>query len=371
LESATAACRARLATPQALAAADHRRLLAWLPSYWFLGLFQDLNGSMHPALAGLARRALIGVSIAACGTVFAYALCYFRTLRKIAEEPDIMPGSHRLTWLPRFGNSVAAAVVQFSIRTLCRSRQHRLILAFYTGIGFAILIPFLKTPVAQKLSAASASNPWHQASLPLLASSFVMMCFWMLGIRIALAMPVELPANWVFRMTQLRAAPEYLIASRRAMFVLALAPVWAASAIVFLSLWPWHAAAEHLAVLALLGIILVELCLHGFERIPFTCSYLPGKSNLHMTFCLCLLLGLNAVFWAADFERRALSDPEKYAWILVTLCAAALCSRWRTAAEASSPYNILQFEQEQPAVILALGLHRDGALTIDSPPPHK
>ena len=43
-----------------LTAPEIRRLLRWMPSYWFLGLFHQLNGSMHPALAPLARRAWIG-----------------------------------------------------------------------------------------------------------------------------------------------------------------------------------------------------------------------------------------------------------------------------------------------------------------------
>ncbi|MGH9609873.1 MAG: hypothetical protein ACRD34_09385 [Bryobacteraceae bacterium] len=327
----------------------------WLPSYWFLGLFQELNGSMHPMLAPLARRALIGLALAVCGAVFAYALCYFRILRKIAEEPDILPGVRGLSWLPRFGNSLATAVVQFSIRTLCRSRRHRLILAFYAGIGFAILIVSWKGPVAQQLAAA---DPWHQVSLPLLASSFVMLCFWMLGVRIVFAMPVELSANWIFRITQLHAMPGYLTASRRAMLVLAVAPVWAGFAIVFLWLWPWRAAIEHLSVLGLLGVILAEVCLYGFAKIPFTCSYLPGRSNLHITFCVCMLLGLNIIYWAALSELRALADPAQYAWIVAALCAAALCARWRNAAVAKSPYTTLRFEQEQPPVIIGLGLKR-------------
>lgn len=53
-----------LATTKALAALENQRLLAWLPSYWFLGLFQALNGSMHPAMAPLARRALTGLAVA-------------------------------------------------------------------------------------------------------------------------------------------------------------------------------------------------------------------------------------------------------------------------------------------------------------------
>lgn len=142
------------------------------------------------------------------------------------------------------------------------------------------------------------------------------------------------------------------------MLVLAVAPVWAAFAIVFLWLWPWRAAVEHLAVLGLLGVILAEVCLYGFAKIPFACSYLPGRSNLHITFCVCILLGLNIIYWAALSELRALADPAQYAWIVAALCAAALCVRWRTGAAAKSPYTILHFEQEQPSVIIGLGLKR-------------
>jgi len=114
-----------LATPSNILDAQSQGPPAWSPSYWFLGLFQQLNGS--PALAPLAMRAWIGLSVALGGTAAAYALSYFRTLRKIAEEPDIVPGSGGAHWLPKFGNSLETAVVQFSIRTLLRSRQHRVV----------------------------------------------------------------------------------------------------------------------------------------------------------------------------------------------------------------------------------------------------
>src|SRR6267154_5990877 len=58
-----------LETPKALAAPENQRLLACLPSYWFLGLFQQLNGSMVPAFIPLVRRAWMGLGIAILGTV--------------------------------------------------------------------------------------------------------------------------------------------------------------------------------------------------------------------------------------------------------------------------------------------------------------
>jgi hypothetical protein len=360
-----------LTTPQALADPGNQSLLTWLPSYWFLGIFQELNGSPGPArsaLAALATRAWIGFACALAGAGVAYVLSYFRTLRKIVEQPDILPGPRRLTWLPRFGNSLETAVVQFSIRTLFRSRQHRLILSFYSGVGFAILILFLKTPIVHVLASKSAAHGWQQVSLPLLASSFVMMCFWALGIRAVFALPLELQANWIFRLTAVHGTMDYLAASRRSMFALIALPVWLASVAIFLALWPWRPAIEHLAVLGLLGIALTELCLYGFHKIPFTCSYLPGKSNFHIKFWLFLMLGLNIIFQAADFERSALPDPSKYALIIVVLCIAAFGARWRTQAHANSDESRLQFEDEWSPVILGLGLRRDGTLPLEPLP---
>ena len=100
-----------------------------------------------------------------------------------------------------------------------------MLLSFYSGIGFAIVVLFLRTPVARQLAAASAGDSWHQVSLPLLASSFVMMAAWILGTRVVFAIPLELRANWIFRVTQVRSANSYFYGSRRAAYVMALAPV--------------------------------------------------------------------------------------------------------------------------------------------------
>jgi hypothetical protein len=76
-----------LESPAVLTAPENQRLLAWLPSYWFLGLFQQLNGSMHPALVPLARRAWIGFAVSILGASAALLLSYFCILPKIVEQP--------------------------------------------------------------------------------------------------------------------------------------------------------------------------------------------------------------------------------------------------------------------------------------------
>jgi hypothetical protein len=342
-----------------LTALENQRSLAWLPSYWFLGMFQALNGSMHPAMVPLARRAWMGLAIAVFGAGVAFLLSYFRTLRKIVEEPDIVPGSRRLHWSSRFGSSLETAIVLFSIRTLLRSRQHRVVLAFYLGIGFAIVLLFVKTSRAQQQLSA--------VNMTLLLSTVVMMCFCVVGTRVVFSMPLDLRANWIFRTTEVRGMRKYLAAIRRPLFVLAVAPVWAGSAALLLSIWPWRQALGHLAVLALWGTMLAYFCLYDFRKIPFTCSYLPGKSNVHMVFLSCMAI-LLLILKGVEFERRALQDPASYAKMLLILFIAAICARWRTVWLEKSEGVALQFEEAPPAEVFVLGLYRDGVLPIEPAP---
>jgi len=358
-----------LTSPQSLVDPLNRRLLTWLPSYWFLGVFQKLEGAAGGAadstMAWLAVRGFAGWAIAITTAAASFLISSIRTLHKTVEEPDIAPRSRGSIWLPRFGSRLETAIVQFSIRTLFRSRQHRVIVSFFSGIGFAIVILFLKTPFAQQMAAASGGGPLREVTLPLLASSFVMMCFWILGIRAAFAMPTALQANWIFRITPVAGGLTVLAASRRAMYVIALAPFGTASAAAFLWLWPWRAAVGHLAALGIAGVAAVELCLYGFRKIPFTCSWLPGKTNVHMTVVLCLMLGLNATYWAAYYERRALGDGGSYAVMMAVLITIALVAWWRTRDRAKSEDAPLDFEEAPVPVILGLGLHRDGVFPID------
>jgi len=320
--------------------AAQQRGFASSPSYWFLGLFQQLSGS--PELAPLARAAWVGVGIAVVGTAVAYALSYFRTLQRIAEEPDIAPAVSRVWRLPAFGDRLQTAIVQFSLRTLLRSAQHRVILAFYWGIGFALTIVVLKSPRGQGLAEAGAST-WYEAAVPLLVSNILMMVFAVLAARLAFAMPRDLQANWIFRVLPVRGATRYLSARRRALLVVSVAPVWALSAIVFLWLWPWRPAAVHLLALGFLGLILVEIAVLGTQKIPCACSYLPGRSRVHLA-VLGVVILLPFVIKAATSERSTLQAPLPSAAMAGALCVVWLGVRWLTATLASVEDTPLEFE---------------------------
>ena len=333
---------------------ENQRLLPWLPSYWFFSLFQQLNGPLPELLAPLARRAWMGLILSGAGAAGAYLVCRFRTLPRIAEQPDIAPARAGLRRLPAFGGPLESALVQFAIRTLLRSRQHRVLLAFYLGVAAGLSLFITRLPVLQRQSAST--DVWFQVNAPVLIATVLMMCAAVAGTRVLFSMPLEIRANWIFRVAPPIELARGVRANRRTLYVLAIAPVLAVAAALLFWIWPWRAALGHLAVLGLVGAIAAELSLYGFRKIPFTCSYLPGKSQFHM--CVIAFLGyIFLITKGAGLERRALQDPVLYAEMVAVLAAAAAAARRLTSIGNAGAPGIV-FDEDFPPVIISLDIGR-------------
>ncbi len=338
-----------LESPAALTAPQNQRLLAWLPSYWFLGFFNQLNGSMHPALAPLAARAWIGLGCCTLGAGAALLLCYYRLMGKIVEQPDILPQMRSVSWAPRFGHPLTEALTLFSMRTLLRSRQHRMIFSFYLGIGITIIIGYVHTTSAAIGSSSTAVSGWF------LFASALMMTLTVLALRVVASIPISLQANWVIRLTQIRSALDYQKGVRFSWLTLGVTPVSLVMAAWLMLMYPWRPALGHLSLMVLLGVLLVELCLYTFPKIPFTCSYLPGKAQIHIYFWVGLLICIKLLSQAAAFESRQLYRLAHCLIMLSAFAIAALVMRYLSGTRASSSEE-LRFEEEYSAPVTTLGL---------------
>jgi hypothetical protein len=242
----------------------------------------------------------------------------------------------------------------FSFRSLVRSRQHRIVVAFYLGVGFAVALSCLNIPAAQQDLARPSLHP---VSLRFLISTIVMMSFAVVGVRVAFSIPVSLPANWILRVTQVHPSQDYIATTRRSLLVLAVAPVLIGSAAFSLQFQPWRLVAGHLAVLGLLGVLFTELSLLRFHKIPFTCSFLPGKANVQLAFWAYLLLLIPLTEKSARFEQQALADPLKYTLVLGALgIMSFLLLVWNTLQADSAE---LSFEELPSVEIMGLGLGKD------------
>jgi hypothetical protein len=352
-----------LETPKAFAAAENQYLLAWLPSYWFYALFHQLDGAtehIQPVFAALAARAWIALAVVISGAAITLLLSYLRSLHKIAEEPDILPNRSPRNWKHTLlaGKSLSHTITLFCLRTLLRSRQHRVLLSFYFGVGLAIVLAYIKTLILMESSAPRAAGTSASAIVgtPFIEASILMLCVALAGIRIVATLPITLHANWLFRITELHMPPVYNAAVRHALLVVGLAPMWLGSCLLFLCLWPWCSAIEHLLVLGLLGMILVEVCLQDFPKVPFTCSYLPGKGNLQFVFWGFALILLPLIHAAAQAELRALNNVTGFGAMVAALSLVLGCVRWVTQTRAQR-LSHMQFEEAYAPEIYALDLH--------------
>lgn len=346
-------------TREALVSPANHGMLAWLPGYWFLGLFQQLNGInglMAPGFGWLAHRAWMALMLTVlAAAVFLFA-SYFRTLPKLIEQPELLPSPHRITWWPGGGEPAKNAIVLFAVRTLFRSRQHRLIVSFYAGVGCAAVLAYMRIEAAggSVLQAVEAA----QNRVIVLSTTILLMCVAVAAIRSVISMPITLRANWIFRITERLDAAEYVAAVRRTPFLLSVAPAWILIAIALWSLWPVRVASEHLLVLALFGGCLVELSVAGFVKVPFTCSYLPGKANAHIAFWVAVLLLIPLANLAARLEYLLLSHAAGGIFLIVFLGAALVSARWRTKMKATAAAR-LEFEDNPAPEVFALKLDRN------------
>lgn len=351
-----------LASIRALTAPENQRLLNLLPSFWFLGLLHQINGSFYPALGTLPARALSRLAIVVIVAAVTYPLAYLRYSQRIIEQPEIAPADRSrsaarvITFLAQklFSPPLTRAVLLFTARTIARSRQHRLLLAIYGGIGFAIALAYLKRFLYNQ-----SRELWSSPSVPLLAAGLAIWFFCIVGVRVTFALPVTLPANWIFRITQVRDSDAYFVAVRKTLFALAVVPLWIVSAAGYLAVWPAGPALQHLTVLLLLGTLLTEILLLRFRKLPFACSYLPGKANLKLKLGVYGILFLLLVEAGAEFEFWVMQSAIRFVVLCTLLLFAVGWLRWRSTESAESPLAAIQFEDLPPADIMALDLRHD------------
>ena len=239
-------------------------------------------------------------------------------------------------------------MVQFAVRSLLRSRQHRLLYAFYLCLGLAVSVFF--SGIAQIRVAKNSQVPG-----PYLAGSLMILCFAMLGLRLVVAIPVALRANWIFQLTQIHAPAVYLRAVRRTLFGLSVVPAWLLISAVLLSQFPRWTTLVHLLALWMVGSILIDIALLSLPKLPFACSYLPGKAQLHLLFRGGIIVGIPLANQAGSVESWFLISGLRSALLIaaLTLCAVAV-RQWATGRGQRAKKMIFQEEEALDLISLRL-----------------
>jgi hypothetical protein len=321
--------------------------LRWAPPMWFVGMERRLLGRTDGA--ALALQAVLFAVAAAVMTIATYAILYRRFDRAMPSPSgwSAWRAERPRTSRRNAPSSVRRAVAAFASVTLRRSMLHQGIVVTLSAAVAGL--------VANRLLGGLSDRPGDHWLL--FWSPLAMMCIAAPTVRLALSVPIELRANWVFRMTEeadTRAA--VIAAGVRTVFVLGVVlPVAVMMPVQWLVLG-WRTLL--LASLELgVGWLLVEVLMRDWRRLPFTCSYVPGKGFVpHMfvkgvaTFLLFTNVGGGVL--AASMRRR---DVLPVVLLLVVVSALGLLVRRRRMASRFA----LMFEDDVPSEINPLRLNPD------------
>jgi hypothetical protein len=329
----------------------------YAPPLWFLGLEQVMVGNPEPLAVRLAWTSVAGSVGSAVAALIAYWWSYRWQRTRVLESPAVekngrvyLPSAVSGYLLP---NLRSLAVFGFIAKSLARSRQHRLILTGFAAVAVALIAEgFASMALGGRFDARTPVFREAAIAVPLTLS----LCM-LVGLRYLFRLPVELRANWIFRIHEPGHAMEFLAGVERFLFYCGAMPVAIATLPVEMSLLGPCPGVIASLICLLISLVLMEILLLTFEKVPFTSSYLPGKRPLVETVLrysaiLTLYIGiLGAVV------RGALAVPALSAALGVLLAATWWMAR-RVRLK-TQRVERLEFEETPEKAVQQLLIERD------------
>ena len=330
----------------------------WLrlaPPAWFVGLERWLVGDVRlSALAALAVTGTVGVLVV---SVVSYVLLY-RRFDRVTLQPAVSrraDASDRslARWNGR--SPVRHAIGRFIAITIRRSPLHQgLVVGLLAAAGGFVLNSLL--------NASGWQDPFETRQKralinTLLWAPMTMVFLAVPAMRLAMWIPLDLRSNWVFRMTEDEAGrAEVAAANVRAVWALAVAiPLALIGPLQWWMLGP--PAFGVLIVEMSIGWLLVEWTMAGWQRIPFTCAYLPGKGFVPHMFVKGFASFVFFSMASMLVLRMSLARPLAAGiFAIVFSGAAAILAAVRVR---NAPAASLVFEDELPTDVSPLRLTAD------------
>jgi predicted permease len=334
---------------------------AWWPPVWFLRLWEAIVTGPR----GAARNAALAMVLPPVIGVLAYLLCYHRYRRLLLEAPP-----HRAVQRPRIGSWLLErwiadprqqAAFAFIWKTLARSRSHRLILLAYAGIALGWI-----TAGALDAPRPSLRDEGMYGLLVVLAPlAFSMLVT--IGLRYIFSLPVSLPANWVFQTLDQEGRAAWLAAVERFVLWCGMAPIFFASLPAAIAILGWLRAAAATVLTFLAALLWFEAMFRRWQKLPFTCSYLPGKKPVCFTL---LRYGLAIPLLAPAGKLILSSSGDLTAFLALFAFLAVLWWKLRAARRNTWSQCALCYEEAPEAAVMTLDLQpaRVGQVP-DLPPP--
>jgi len=288
---------------------------AWtllMPSCWFLGFCQSLLGRASPVLMELSRLALPGVALVAVVSLCAYAVGYRRHFVRIAETTETFASARapRLSrWMVLLDRLALRTPFQrgcfrFACKTLLRSEAHRLVLTAVGELGLVLASQAVLHTFENEKSLRKAALSPDALSIP-----FILTFLIIVGLRIVFEIPAELRSNWIFQLMIDPDRQEAAGLARGIILILTLPWLLVLTFPAYAYLEGWVVACLHTLLVVTWAVLLTNIALIRFRKIPFTCTLPLFKQHSFVTLLCCCFGFLLYAGSTPEFESSALAEP--------------------------------------------------------------
>jgi hypothetical protein len=324
--------------------------VSWNPAAWFAGVYRWLANDPRDVFAVLAGRGALAVLVNVALTLALYPFAYRRCLEHAAQGEGRRTGRVSRFWAraanaalsPMLRTPLERGLAAYMLATLSRSLTHRFLIGSYTGLGLIFALPLagrlLQTPTSDSVVYA-----WFSVPLGL--------SFWTIaGMRVAIMLPVEPSANWIFKLTEPVDKRRALTTVVTVMAAVTCVPIAAGFGIAAGVMGTTVLGATVYVVVALMGLCLIEALTITLRTVPFTCTYLPGQLRLRVRWPIYFVVWLNMTFTLADWGVWALGSPRRTAQLAGALAALWLALRLWHLLHARRIRGFVYDEQPPPLV---------------------
>jgi len=320
---------------------------AWWPPVWFLRLWEAMITGPRSA----ARSAMLAMALPPVIAVLAYLLSYHRYQRLLLEVPPDR-ASRRTgagSWLLEswIADPRQQAAFSFIWKTLTCSAGHRLILLAYSGLALGwVMSAALDTP-------RPSLRDQGMYGLLVVSAPLALSILVTVGLRYVFALPVALPANWVFRSLDREGRAAWLAAVERFLIWCGIVPVFLASLPAAGTILGWGRAGAAMVLAFMAALLWFEAMFRQWRKMPFTCSYLPGKQPVWLTvirYCLAI------PFLAPAGKAILHSSGDLTAFALLFTLLAVVWLRLRSSRRRRWARCVLSYEEAPEAAIMTLDL---------------
>ena len=199
-------------------------------------------------------------------------------------------------------NPVQRAVYYFFSKTLRKSVYHKMRLVTYGAVAVSFLLIVMT-------SETLSLREMIKMKKTLIAAPLVFCFFLLIGLWKVIEIPVSLKANWVFKFTENQARQHYFAGLRKSIVFNILVPFFLLVAGVYIWIWPWESVAIHVLFGFWAALLLMEGLLIRSRKIPFACSFLPGKEKIHFYWLFYLLGFISYISILSALETAILRSP--------------------------------------------------------------